>query len=39
MIEHTKFKIYAESIRGADYLRSIQEDAQTIVDEYLEETL
>ena len=26
------YKIYAESFRGADHLRRIQEEAQTIVD-------
>ena len=29
------YKIYAESFRGADHLRRIQEEAQTIVSEAL----
>jgi phosphoglucomutase len=32
------YKIYAESFHGADHLRRIQEEAQAIVDEVLEET-
>jgi phosphoglucomutase len=38
VVEHTKFKIYAESFRGADSQRSVMKEAQAIVDEVLEET-
>ena len=32
------YKIYAESFRGENHLRRIQEEAQTIVNEALEAT-